>query len=247
MQQSNSKRIKNTVSSAKQTWMWVWVWDKYQEYLTVLYFSHHPSSSNKIMRTGNPSRSKQVRYSWCLRTWTFWHVEYKAVAEERIVGGKGDGGGGFLPKLQHSTHGWSQNSGELSGEAADQAINAESTKCCAVIENCSLFLLPEVFVFMVHYLYCVQTCSCPLIRSADFEAMDHEQTKPLLYYLDPFYGARRLEKASNFTTIRCFLLRFPQLASSPALNRPSLSRVTKHHDNIKEPPGLTEVSCWLFL
>lgn len=69
--QSNSKRLKNTVSSAKQTWMCVSGWDKYQEYLTAIYFSHHPSSPNKIMRTGNPSRSKQVRHSWCLRTQAF--------------------------------------------------------------------------------------------------------------------------------------------------------------------------------
>lgn len=83
---------------------------------------------------------------------------------------------GFFPQLQHSSHGWTQNSGELSREAADQAINAESTKCWAVNEKWSLFLLPEVFVFMVHRLYRVQTRLCPLIRSAHYEVMDHERT-----------------------------------------------------------------------
>lgn len=87
-----------------------------------------------------------------------------------------------------------RNSGELSKEAADQAINAESTKRWAVNETWSPSLLPEVFVFMVRYLYRVQTCSCPLSRSAHFEVTDHERTNPPFYYLDPLYGAWRLKK-----------------------------------------------------
>lgn len=63
-------------------------------------------------------------------------------------------------------------------------------KCRAVNENRrpSLFL-PEVFVFMVRYLYSVRTRSCSLIRSAHFEVAGHERKKtppknPLLYYLE---------------------------------------------------------------
>lgn len=52
-----------------------------------------------------------------------------------------------------------KNSGELSRKAADQAINAECSEWWAVNEKWSLFLLPEVFVFMVHYLCYIQTCS----------------------------------------------------------------------------------------
>lgn len=215
--------MKNTVSCAKQTWICVSGWDKYQEYLTALYFSHHPSSPNKIMRTGNPSRSKQVKHSWCLRTQAF----LACGIQNRQWWEEGEGGeGGFIPQLRHSSHGWTQNSGELSREAADQAINAESTKCWAVNENWSPFLLPEVFVFMVRYLYRVQTCSCPLIRSAHFEVTDHEQTNPPFYYLDPFYGARRLRKVSHFVTISHFLLPSPRSASSAALNGSSLSSAT---------------------
>ena len=43
-----------------------------------------------------------------------------------------------------------KNPWEPSGEAADQAMNAESTKRRAVNEKWSPILLPEVFAFMVH-------------------------------------------------------------------------------------------------
>lgn len=53
-----------------------------------------------------------------------WNTKYTA----GVVVGGALRGGGFVPQLQHSVYGWAQNAGELSGEAADQAINAESTK-----------------------------------------------------------------------------------------------------------------------
>lgn len=86
--------------------------------------------------------------------------------------------GALLPQLWHSSHGWTQKSGELSREAAYQAINAESTKCWAVNVNWRLFLLPEVFVFMVHYVFRVHTCACAFIKSPHFKGI---MGKPILY------------------------------------------------------------------
>lgn len=125
-------------------------------------------------------------------------------------GGGGDGDGSPPPHppthLWHGSHGWTQNSWELSREAADQAINAESTKSWAVGENRSPFLLPEVFVFMVHYVYCVQTCSRPLIRSAHSQVTDHEYTNSSFYYCGTFLWSPEAERLSNFMTISCFLV-----------------------------------------
>lgn len=127
------------------------------------------------------------------------------------------------PHLWHGSHGWTQNSRELSREAADQAINAESTKRRAVGENRSPFLLPEVFVFMVHYVYCVQTCSCPLIRSAHSEVTDHEYTGSPFYYVEPFYGARRLKGYQISRQLAVSLLPPTRSASSAAVNGSSFN------------------------
>lgn len=56
--------------------------------------------------------------------------------KQTVVGGRvGVEDGGFFAQLRHRSHGWIEDSGGLSREAGDQAINVESTKCWAVNEK----------------------------------------------------------------------------------------------------------------
>lgn len=100
---------------------------------------------------------------------------------------------------------------------------------------------------MVRYLYSARARSCPLIRSAQSEVTVHERTDPPFYYLDPFYGARRLKEVSHFATISRFLLPSPRSASSAALNASSLRGAADTTDNIKRLSGLTVESCWVLV
>lgn len=95
--------------------------DKYHKYLTAIYFSKDHLSSPKQNYTIMESQHVHTGKTKLIPedTGLVWEAENREW-------GRGWEIGALFPQLRHSAHGWSQISGELSREAADQAINEVS-------------------------------------------------------------------------------------------------------------------------
>lgn len=183
--------MKNTVSSAK-TNLDVCARVRYTRNIWQCYISaiiHQVQT--KLWGQGIPAgpNRQDIVDAWGHRL--SWQVEYKTDSGRR----KGGGGGRGL--LCSTTAPLTWLDWRLRGPvkrgswSSDKCRIYQMLGCQWEVEPVSL---PEVFVFMVHFMSRVQARSCPLIRSAHSEVRDRELTKPPFYYLDPFCGARRLEK-----------------------------------------------------
>ena len=131
---------------------------------------------------------------------------------EKTVSVRGEGGwelgAALFPQL--SSHGTHTNQ-KLRGAVKRGSWSSDKFSIYQMLGcqwQLSLSLLPEVFVFTVHYVYCVLTRSCPLIRSAHFEVTDQVRGSPSVLLSGATLWSPAAQMVSHYMTIRCFLVPF---------------------------------------